>query len=100
MPLTPLTALADSLAPDPDLPVDVWADTYQVIPKDSGANEYGKFRTSRTPHARAVMQALSDHHPCKRVVLMGASTASTALRWPALASNCASRSRSKLKTTR
>ena len=59
----PLTALADSLDPDPDLPVDVWADTYQVIPKDSGANEYGKFRTSRTPHARAVMQALSDHHP-------------------------------------
>ena len=80
----PLTALADSLDPDPDLPVDVWADTYQVIPKDSGANEYGKFRTSRTPHARAVMQALSDHHPCKRVVLMGASQmlkTQTGLNW-------------------
>jgi len=72
------------LLPDPDLPVDVWADTYQVIPKDSGANEYGKFRTSRTPHARMVMQALSDHHPCKRVVLMGASQmlkTQTGLNW-------------------
>ena len=84
MSIDALTTLADSLAPDPDLPVDVWADTYQVIPKDSGANEYGKFRTSRTPHARAVMQALSDHHPCKRVVLMGASQmlkTQTGLNW-------------------
>ena len=80
----PLEALANSVEPDPDLPVDVWADTYQVIPKDSGANEYGKFRTSRTPHARMVMQALSDHHPCKRVVLMGASQmlkTQTGLNW-------------------
>lgn len=84
MTLAPLTFLAASLDPDPDLPVDVWADTYQVIPKDSGANEYGKFRTSRTPHARMVMQTLSDHHPCKRVVLMGASQmlkTQTGLNW-------------------
>ena len=84
MTLFPLTTLAASLDPDPDLPVDVWADTYQVIPKDSGANEYGKFRTSRTPHARMVMQTLSDHHPCKRVVLMGASQmlkTQTGLNW-------------------
>ena len=84
MTLSPLTSLAASLDPDPDLPVDVWSDTYQVIPKDSGANEYGKFRTSRTPHARMVMQALSDRHPCKRVVLMGASQmlkTQTGLNW-------------------
>ena len=84
MSLLSLAPLAASLEPDPDLPVDVWSDTYQVIPKDSGANEYGKFRTSRTPHARMVMQALSDHHPCKRVVLMGASQmlkTQTGLNW-------------------
>ena len=84
MNLSPIIDLANSLDPDPDLPVDVWADTYQVIPKDSGANEYGKFRTARTPHARMVMQALSDHHPCKRVVLMGASQmlkTQTGLNW-------------------
>lgn len=79
-----MLSLADSVMPDPDLPVDQWADTYQIIPKDTGANEYGKFRTSRTPHARAVMQALSDHHPAKRVVLMGASQmlkTQTGLNW-------------------
>lgn len=66
-------AFARGLQPDPDMPVDEWADEFMIIPKDSGANEYGKYRTSRTPHARMVMQALSDHHPCKRVALMGAS---------------------------
>ena len=66
-------AFARGLMPDPNMPVDQWSDAYMVIPKDSGANEYGKYRTSRTPHARMVMQALSDHHPCKRVALMGAS---------------------------
>lgn len=66
-------AFARGLQPDPNLTVDEWADQYMVIPKDTGANEYGKYRTSRTPHARRVMRALSDNHPCKRVVLMGAS---------------------------
>ncbi len=84
MSLDSLASLAEGLDPDPGLPVDEWADRYQVIPKDSGANEYGKFRTSRTPHARMVMQALSDGHPCKRVVLMGASQmlkTQTGLNW-------------------
>ena len=62
-----------ALQPDPNLPVDQWADRYMVIPKSTGSNEAGPYRTSRTPHARAVMQALSDDHPCKRVVVMGAS---------------------------
>jgi phage terminase large subunit GpA-like protein len=44
-----------------------------VIPKSTGSNEAGPYRTSRTPHAREVMRALSDNHPCKRVVVMGAS---------------------------
>ena len=66
-------AFARGLQPDPNMTVDQWSDEYMIIPKDSGANEYGKYRTSRTPHARQVMQALSDNHPCKRVALMGAS---------------------------
>ena len=66
-------AFARGLQPDPNMTVDEWSDEYMIIPKDSGANEYGKYRTSRTPHARMVMQALSDNHPCKRVALMGAS---------------------------
>jgi phage terminase large subunit GpA-like protein len=66
-------AFARGLQPDPNMTVDQWSDEYMIIPKDSGANEYGKYRTSRTPHARKVMLALSDNHPCKRVALMGAS---------------------------
>jgi phage terminase large subunit GpA-like protein len=68
-----LEALAKGLAPDLELPIDEWADQHMVIPRDSGANEYGKYRTSRTPHAREVMRWLSPAHPCKRVVLKGAS---------------------------
>lgn len=71
--LTVDAAFARGLEPDPNMTVDQWSDEYMIIPKDSGANEYGKYRTSRTPHAREVMLALSDSHPCKRVVLMGAS---------------------------
>jgi phage terminase large subunit GpA-like protein len=66
-------AFGRGLQPDPNLPVDEWADQHMVIPKSGGASEYGKYRTSRTPHARQVMRALSPHHPCKRVVVMGAS---------------------------
>lgn len=66
-------AFARGFQPDPNLTVDEWSDEFMIIPKDSGASEYGKYRTSRTPHARQVMRALSDNHPCKRVALMGAS---------------------------
>jgi len=67
------SAFARGLTPDPNMTVDAWADQYMIIPKESGANESGKYRTSRTPHARAVMEALSDSHWCKTVALMGAS---------------------------
>lgn len=66
-------AYSRGLEPDPSLTVDEWADTYMVIPKSTGSNEHGRYRTSRTPHAREVMRALSDNHPCKRVVVMAAS---------------------------
>lgn len=66
-------AIARGLEPDPNLTVDAWSDEFMVIPKSTGSNEAGKYRTSRTPHAREVMRWLSDDHPCKRVALMGAS---------------------------
>ncbi len=68
-----LDALARGLEPDPNLTVDEWADRFMVIPKSTGSNEAGPYRTARTPHAREVMRTLSDDHPCKRVVVMGAS---------------------------
>ena len=65
--------LAEGFTPDLDLPVDEWSDRFMVIPKSTGSNEYGKYRTSRTPHAKEVMRVLSDNHPCKRVVCMVSS---------------------------
>ena len=66
-------ALSTGLMPDLDLSVDEWSDKFMVIPKSSGSNEYGNYRTDRTPHARAIMRFLSDSHPCKEVVAMVAS---------------------------
>ena len=66
-------ALSTGLKPDLDLTVDEWSDKFMVIPKSSGSNEYGNYRTDRTPHARAIMRFLSDSHPCKEVVAMVAS---------------------------
>lgn len=68
-----LDAMARGFEPDPNLTVDQWSDLYMIIPKSTGSNEHGPYRTSRTPHAREVMRALSDNHPCKRVVVMAAS---------------------------
>jgi phage terminase large subunit GpA-like protein len=68
-----IAAFARGLQPEPDMPVDQWADTFMIIPKDSGANEYGPYHSERTPHARAIMQALSAGHACKRIVAMVAS---------------------------
>ena len=66
-------ALSTGLKPDLDLSVDEWSDKFMVIPKSSGSNEYGNYRTDRTPHAREIMRCLSDSHPCKEVVAMVAS---------------------------
>ena len=66
-------ALEAGFMPDLDLTVDEWSDQHMIIPKSSGSNEYGPYRTQRTPHARAIMKALSDSHPCKRVVCEVAS---------------------------
>ena len=66
-------ALSTGLMPDLDLTVDEWSEKFMVIPKSSGSNEYGNYRTDRTPHAREIMRCLSDDHPCKEVVAMVAS---------------------------
>lgn len=68
-----LDAFARGIEPDSNLPVDVWADRHMIVPKETGASEPGPYKTSRTPHARMVMQFLSADHPCKRIVVKGAS---------------------------
>lgn len=68
-----LDAFARGIEPDSNLSIDVWADRHMIVPKETGASEPGPYKTSRTPHARMVMQALSADHPCKRIVVKGAS---------------------------
>lgn len=68
-----LDAIARGMEPDPNLPVDEWADKFAMVPKETGAAEPGPYRTSRTPHARLPMRTLSAGHPCKRTVVKGAS---------------------------
>ncbi len=68
-----LGAFGNGIEPDPDLWIDEWADAHMVIPKKSGAAEAGPYRTARTPYAREPMRCLSPLHPCRRVVVMGAS---------------------------
>ena len=68
-----INAIKNGLQPDPSLPLDEWSQQYMVIPRSTGAAEYGKYRIERTPHAREIMRCLSVRHPCRRVVLMAAS---------------------------
>lgn len=68
-----LASLIEGLQPDPSLPLDEWSEEFMIIPRSTGAAEYGKYRLSRTPHAREIMKCLSDRHPCRRVVLMASS---------------------------
>lgn len=57
------------LAPDPSLTVSEWADRHRLL-SSRAASEAGPYRTARTPYMRAIMDALSPHHPASRVVFM------------------------------
>jgi phage terminase large subunit GpA-like protein len=57
--------------PDPVLHVDVWSEEHMILPKSSASP--GNYRIGVTPYARRVLQCLSPGHPCKRVVVRGAS---------------------------
>lgn len=55
--------------PDPILTVSEWADMYRMLPSISAA-EPGKWRTSRTPYLREIMDCLSPSSPVEDVVFM------------------------------
>lgn len=54
--------------PEPQIRVSTWADQNRLLPPTSA--EPGRWRTSRTPYLREVMDALSSSSPYERVVLM------------------------------
>ena len=59
----------DGLMPDPLLSVSEWADEHRVLSSRASA-EPGKWRTSRTPYLREIMNCLSPHSDVERVVFM------------------------------
>ncbi len=65
-----------AIRPEPQIPVAIWADSHRMLP-DTAA-EPGRWRTSRTPYLREIMDALSTGNPSERVVMMkGAQTGGT-----------------------
>lgn len=65
-------ALADGLAPDPELTVSEWADRYRILHSDYAA-EPGRWRTDRTPYLREIMDELSVGSPTRHVAVRKAA---------------------------
>lgn len=59
----------------PRVSVWEWADRSRFLPT-KGSGEPGPWRTSRVPYAQEIMDCLSDHHPCQRVVFKKSSQVS------------------------
>jgi len=65
-----------AIRPEPQIPVAKWADSHRMLP-DTAA-EPGRWRTSRTPYLREIMDALSTGNLSERLVMMkGAQTGGT-----------------------
>lgn len=58
-----------SLRPPPLRSVSQWADSECILPTESSALP-GRWRTDTTPYLREIMDRLSVHDPCERVVCM------------------------------
>lgn len=58
----------NALKPDPILTVSQWADEHRRLSKKS-SSEAGRWRTTRTPYLREIMDSLSVTCPTKKVVL-------------------------------
>ena len=67
-----LRSLTDGLTPDPPMTVAEWADSYRIL-SGRAAAEAGRYRTSRTPYMREIMENLSPSSPVERVVFMKAA---------------------------
>lgn len=72
-----LEAFVRGLEPTAVVSVSTWADANRVL-SSVASHEHGKWRTSRTPYLRAIMDALGPDDPCERVVFMkGAQVGAT-----------------------
>ena len=65
-------ALRGGLTPDPLMSVSEWADRHRVL-SQRAASEPGRWRTSRTPYLKEIMDCLSPASKVERVVFMKGS---------------------------
>jgi phage terminase large subunit GpA-like protein len=63
------TAFSQGLRPESRLTVSEWADKYRLLSQRASA-EAGRWRTTRTPYLREIMDSLSSSSPYERVVFM------------------------------
>ena len=61
--------LLDAIKPDPTLTVSEWADEYRVLSSVASA-EAGRWRTSRTPYLREIMDCLSANSKYEKIVFI------------------------------
>lgn len=62
-------AFADAVKPRARVTVAEWADDKRIL-SSKASSETGKYSTARTPHLKAIMEALSAHSPVQRVTVM------------------------------
>jgi len=62
-------AILAGLKPDPVEPMSEWADEYRIL-NQTYAAESGKWRTSRTPYLKEIMDAFSPSSRCEFVTIM------------------------------
>ncbi len=67
-----LRSLTDGPTPDPLITVAEWAHSYRIL-SGRAAAEAGRYRTSRKPFMREIMENLSPSCPVERVVFMKAA---------------------------
>ena len=63
-------------APPPELTISEWADKYRVLSRESSA-EPGRWKTSRAPYLKGIMDAISDPSVEKVVVMSSAQVGKT-----------------------
>lgn len=67
-----ISGFLDGLKPDPIMTVSEWADQFRYLAPEA-SSEHGKFRTSRTPYLKEIMDKLSVLDPTRKIVFMKGS---------------------------
>ena len=59
----------EGLKPEPALTVSEWADNHRILTSKT-SSEPGRWRTSRTPYLKEILDCLSTSSPIKRIAVM------------------------------